>query len=186
MTIESSVQPLTGEEFQEASEYLTKTRDELVEAIADLSETQWTFRSSPERWSVGDNVEHLGIVETLFLQNTAALFDQLSMWQPGRQRLLDRDVVSMGINRGIKISAPERLLPSGTMRPQAAVARFLVARERTRDFLASTPDLRERFREHPVVGAIDIYQWVLLVGAHTERHRLQILEIKGDSQFPKS
>lgn len=186
MTIESTVPQLTAEELRNGFDYLNRTRDELIEIVADLSEAQWTFKPAAGRWSAGENVEHLGIVEGLFLKGVAAVFGQAPRYDEAeRVRVADMEIVAMGVNRGTRISAPERLAPSGTMRPQTAVARLLLAREHTREFLSTTPELRERYREHPVVGPIDGYQWVLLVAAHTERHRLQIAELKSDPRFPQ-
>ena len=183
MTIKSTVRPLTAAELQRASEYLKQTRDELIDTVADLSEAQWMFKPSSDRWSVGENVEHLGIVEGMFLNNVAPAFANAPVLET-HAPLPDADVIAMGKNRGTKLAAPERLFPSGTMRPQLAAARLLVVRERTREFLEAGPYLRERSLPHPVVGMIDGYQWVLLVAAHTERHRQQILELKSDPQFP--
>jgi hypothetical protein len=32
---------------------------------------------------------------------------------------------------------------------------------------------------------LDAYQWLLLLASHSERHTLQILEVKADPNFPK-
>jgi hypothetical protein len=33
---------------------------------------------------------------------------------------------------------------------------------------------------------LDGYEWLLFIGAHSERHTKQILEVKADPNFPKS
>jgi len=38
--------------------------------------------------------------------------------------------------------------------------------------------------DHPALGPLDGYEWVLAVAAHTERHTKQILEVKADANFP--
>jgi len=35
------------------------------------------------------------------------------------------------------------------------------------------------------MGMLDAYQWILLLSGHTERHTLQILEVKADPKYPK-
>lgn len=45
---------------------LTRTRDLIVEETKNLSPAQWAFKESPERWSINQVVEHLGIWELLF------------------------------------------------------------------------------------------------------------------------
>ncbi len=51
--------------------------------------------------------------------------------------------------------------------------------------MKTTPDLREHVTEGPV-GKLDAYEWLLFIGAHSERHTKQILEVKADAGFPKS
>jgi hypothetical protein len=46
----------------DALEYLIETRDGVLEAVKGLSEAQWRFRPSPDRWSGLENVEHLALV----------------------------------------------------------------------------------------------------------------------------
>ena len=45
---------------------LTRSRDELIRETKGLSEKQWNFKESPERWSINEIVEHLSIWELLF------------------------------------------------------------------------------------------------------------------------
>ncbi|MGI8819654.1 MAG: hypothetical protein ACR2ID_02090 [Chthoniobacterales bacterium] len=41
-------------------------------------------------------------------------------------------------------------------------------------------------RDHPALGMMDAYQWLLFNGAHCKRHTAQILEVRADAGFPKS
>jgi hypothetical protein len=62
----------------------------------------------------------------------------------------------------------------------------LESRARTIEFISTTQeDLRDHFMDHPVFKTLDTYQWILLTSAHMRRHTLQILEVKGDPNFPK-
>ena len=49
----------------------------------------------------------------------------------------------------------------------------------------SNDDFRDHLGPHPVFGALDGYQWILLLSAHSERHTKQIEEVKADPGFPK-
>ena len=35
-----------------------------------------------------------------------------------------------------------------------------------------------------VLGGMDVYQWFLMISMHSQRHILQIREIKGDPKYP--
>jgi hypothetical protein len=61
---------------------------------------------------------------------------------------------------------------------------FLANRDQTISFLKSSSDLREHRVDHPVLGSLDGYEWLLTIAAHSDRHTKQILEIKADPNFP--
>ena len=47
-------------------------------------------------------------------------------------------------------------------------------------------DLRAFAGPHPAFEMLDAYDWLLFLSGHTERHTLQIQEVKADPGFPKS
>lgn len=90
------------------------------------------------------------------------------------------------LNRANRLQAPERLLPTHRETPENLVKDFLQRRADTLAFVTSTKDsLRAHFLEHPLLGVLDTYQWVLLISGHMRRHTAQIVEIKSDPRFPK-
>jgi hypothetical protein len=52
--------------------------------------------------------------------------------------------------------------------------------------LKDTPGLRDHAVDRPVGTKWDAYEFILLIGAHSERHTKQIQEVKADPNFPKS
>ena len=69
--------------------------------------------------------------------------------------------------------------------PEAALKHFLESRQRTVELLKNTPDLRAHVVDSGLLGKIDAYERILFVGAHSERHTKQLLEVKADPNFPK-
>jgi hypothetical protein len=47
-------------------------------------------------------------------------------------------------------------------------------------------NLKERYWYHPATGTIDLYLTIVLIAAHSERHFLQIEEVKQHPAFPKA
>jgi hypothetical protein len=45
--------------------------------------------------------------------------------------------------------------------------------------------LKNHFTLHPAFGTINTYQLLLLLSGHSERHTLQIEEVKANPAFPK-
>jgi uncharacterized damage-inducible protein DinB len=183
---ESNVSTLSQAEIEEASRYLDETRDRLIEAVKSTNDSQWKFKPASGCWSIAENVEHIAIVENSFLKNVAARFHEAPAPQPGRDLAQeDRRARAEGVDRYKKFSAPERILPSGTWSREEAIERFAEARSHTVAFLRSSElNHRAHVISHPIIGALDAYQWVLLVSAHTERHLNQLLEVKADPEFP--
>ena len=82
--------------------------------------------------------------------------------------------------------APEIARPEGKCTDGGQLlAEFLKTRSRSAQFAAETrADLRSYTQHHGAFGELDCYQWLLLLGLHTERHARQIEEIKADAGFP--
>jgi hypothetical protein len=60
--------------------------------------------------------------------------------------------------------------------------KFLKLRAAMREYAAkTTDDLRSR---KLLEGNMDVYQWFLMISTHSQRHILQIREIKADPRYP--
>jgi hypothetical protein len=89
-------------------------------------------------------------------------------------------------NRSQKFTAPPQIQPNGRWRSaKELISEFDKEREKTVSYVKTTDvDLRAHFGENPLFGMIDGYQWIIFLNAHTNRHLLQIEEIKKDAGFP--
>jgi hypothetical protein len=140
-------------------------------------------RPSPGRWSAAQVVSHLGIVEA----SIAALF---------RQRLHEARAAGLGIDLD---TSP--ILPTLDLARLLDRERALVAGERSQppetpamdDALATLTRTRKMLRSavihadglalgdvtapHPFLGSLNLYRWLIFVGAHEARHTAQIREV---------
>jgi uncharacterized damage-inducible protein DinB len=184
----STAEPLTKAERDKVVQYLTTTRDQVMSEVSKLSDAQWNFKQGPDRWSVGEVVEHLALAEA-FLADTRqkvmagapATADQLAKAKP------QDDVVLKAIpDRTKKVQAPEPIQPKQRLGSRAQVmAAYSDRRAQTLAYAQKTADdLRSRVGDSPL-GPLDGYQWLLFVAAHNERHLGQIREVKADPKFPK-
>jgi hypothetical protein len=85
----------------------------------------------------------------------------------------------------------EEVAPRQTITdPQSALDNFLRARAATIDYVRTTKDdLRGHFAESPMGGFpsmrfTDAYQWLLRMSAHTERHLMQVHEVRRSDNYP--
>lgn len=186
-------QDLQPSERAHARQYLQHTRDGVVAATGGLSEAQWKFKPAPESWSIAEILEHMVLTQELILGPVCA---QLANAPPAPAdhdaKQVDALIVSAFPDRTSKFKGPEILTPAGRLTPSEAIERLSANCVRLSEYLESTPGLRQHAVESRPLKAIsngkfqamDGYQWVLAVAAHTERHTRQILEVKADAHFP--
>lgn len=172
-------------------EYLTTIRDQVLAESAKLTEAQWNFKTSPERWSVGEVVQHLALAEPFIfdlqqktVSGSPATAEQLAATK-GKDDMI-RKVIP---DRTKKAQAPEPLQPGKAQNlggQAAVVAAFQERRTKTIEYASKTKDdLRARVADSPL-GPLDGYQWLLFMAAHSERHLAQLREVKADPKFPKA
>lgn len=178
---------LTQTDRDKAMAYLEKTRQGVVDATKGLSPAQWNFKSAPDRWSVAEVTEHIALAEDLMrMLVTNKVMRAGPRQQPVDLAQLDEMVITMVPDRSKKRQAPDPLKPTNHFgSPEASLKHFMESRTTTEDFLKNTPDLREHAELSPLGKDLDAYEWILFIGAHSERHTKQILEVKADPNFPK-
>jgi len=181
---------LTPEERELALKSFQTTRDNFLKSIAGLSEKQWTFKPAPDRWSVAEVAEHIAVSESALF----GLVQKQIMSSPAtpdkRAQVKGKDeiVLERIPDRSHKAQAPEFLRPTGRWATEAELTKaFEESRAATMEYIRTTnDDLRDHFFDHPVLGTLDGYQWLLLISAHSARHTAQIEEVKADPNFPKN
>ena len=168
---------------------LHASRKMFLDATANLTPAQWSFKAGPDRWSIAECAEHIAAAEDFIW----GVVDRLVAGPASDPELVaktkgkDEMLVKMVPDRSQKFQAPEPIQPKKLLSdPTEYVARFKASRDKHIAYVDTTQDsLRDRVMAHPAAGPLDAYQWILLVSAHSERHVLQILEVKADPNFPK-
>jgi DinB superfamily len=180
-------QSLTSADRDSAVKYLEKTRDAVEASTKGLTSAQWTFKAAPERWSVAQVVEHLALAEDLFFDAVTQKVMNSPAGAPDRDfKKTDAALLANVPDRSHKRQAPDELVPTGRWSPQEALDHFVRSRARTIQYLQTTPDLREHVMDGPTGAPLDAYEWILLAGAHSERHEKQLEEVKASPKFPKN
>ena len=181
-------QEITAADRDKLVQHLTTTRDQVIAESAKLSDAQWNFKAAPDRWSVGEVVEHLALAETFLygahqkaMAGPAATAEQRAATK-GKEEIILKAIP----DRTKKVQAPEPLQPKTSLGGrQQAIAAFRDRRTATLTYATkTTDDLRSRVMDSPI-GPVDAYQWLLFVSAHSERHLAQLREVKAHAQFPK-
>jgi uncharacterized damage-inducible protein DinB len=180
---------MTTAERERAVSYLAQSRDKLLRTTRGLSREQLQFKPAPDRWSVAECLEHLIVVENRRITDGIPATLQQPVDSAKRSAFEGRDdeLVQLVAGRAQRVQAPEPARPTGRWPHDRLVPEFEAVRKRSTDLAASTDaDLRKHFSTHPLFGELDCYQWLLLVAAHSDRHRAQIEEVVASPGFPRA
>ena len=184
---------LESTDLKLAHECFDAARNRVTEATAGLSEAQWHFKPSADRWSVAENLEHMVIVQERVI---GRILQQLALGPaPAADRNseeIDAIVIEKIPDRSITAQAPEFIRPSGKLPPAEALERFRANYLRLIELARTTPDLRAHVLDAPPLRVVtngaftsmDGFQWILTVSRHDERHVRQILEVKASANYP--
>lgn len=178
-------QALSAADRDRGVKYLDQTRDAVVDATKGLSEAQWKFKAAPDRWSVAETLEHIAVSEEYILGQLKDNIMKGPAGAPDRDiAKTDAAVLAMIPDRSHKAQAPPALVPTGRWSSQETLDHFLKSRAATIEYMKTAPDLRAHVADSPLGMPLDGYEWLLFIGAHSERHTKQILEVKADPNFP--
>jgi hypothetical protein len=179
--------PAVGEQ-QKLVQHLQRTSEKFLKSVDGLSEAQWNFKAAPDKWSIAQCAEHITAAETLIRGAVEkGLATPLEAGQSAAELVKDDAILTMIVDRSKKFSAPEPLVPTqrfGT--PAATLEAFRTERAATLELAAGDADFRAHAVKHPGFGVLDTYGWMLFLSAHTERHTLQIEEVKAHPDYPKN
>ena len=180
--------PLTAKERKFASDFLTDTRNTLMDITKNLSEEQLKYKTAPDRWSVEDCVKHIAAAENgIWKMEDSIINSPVNPEKRSEIKNSDEQIIAMITDRTMKAQAPESIRPENTPYKsyQEAIKSFYESRDRLINFINTTDkDLRGHVVSFPI-GVFDSYQMVLFIGAHSKRHTLQIHEVMTDPGFPK-
>jgi hypothetical protein len=180
--VRATADPMTAGERQRLLAHLEMTESWLVSEIEGLSADQLKFRMTPESWTVMDVVEHLAVAEPQYWQQ---LQESLKATPgPIKPEATDAGILWYGIDRTNRQRTGEARVPRGRFdKVEGSLAEFRKLRATMREFAnATTEDLRGRMLKD---GNMDVYQWYLMISTHSQRHILQIREIKAHANYPR-
>ncbi len=166
--------------------HLDRTRELFLASIEGVSEEQWNYKPAEDRWSIAEVASHVTVSEEFILASlqafmeTAATPEQLAAAAGKNERISE-----LILDRSQKFQAPEPVLPAMEIgAPDELTADFGAKRLATSDFVAANADLADYVGPHPAFEELDLVGWVYFLSGHTERHTLQIEEVKADPGYP--
>jgi uncharacterized damage-inducible protein DinB len=179
---------MTNQERNYAVQFLKATEAGVLNAVNGLSDAQLKFKPAADKWSVEDCVKHIAAAEReLWAMATPALQQPANPAKRADIKFSDDALVKAVEDRTQKSKTFAALEPvnSPYKTSSEALNAFKESRAKLISFVKSNEqDLRNHVLVLPV-GTYDVYQFVLLIAAHTNRHTQQIEEVKANAGFPK-
>jgi uncharacterized damage-inducible protein DinB len=166
---------MSPQERSEIVELLESGRAELVAAAAGLPDVQAKTRPAPDRWSVLECIEHVTFVEGRFL---GRLQESPAGEQAAPDQAKEAAIVARALDRTNRLNAPEAIHPTGKYSSVAeALAAFNAMRDTTVQFAAEQgPRVYALSTTHPVLGALNGGEALMLIAGHGRRHTAQMRE----------
>jgi DinB superfamily len=166
---------------------LQSSEASFTSSIKGLTEAQWTYKPSPDSWSIQECAEHLILAEDLIFNEsqkvlkTAAVARLSNATSEG-----DRQIVDEMEDRSKKAKAPKVLQPKDSFpTPDSAIKEFQLRRDKTISYVKTTIDpVRIHVGDGPTGSPADVYQFLLELAAHSVRHTAQIREVKSAPGYP--
>ena len=175
--------PMTTGDRQRLIAHLEMTERWLDDEVKNLSDAQLKFKMTPESWSVEEVVMHLAIAEPQYWdQFTQSLARPV---QPDfKPQATDAGMLWYGIDRTNRTPTGEARVPRDQFPDmKASLASFKKLRaEMTKTAKETQDDLRGR---QFLTASQDLYQWFLMISTHSQRHIMQIREVKEHKDFPR-
>jgi len=141
-------------------------------------------KPSPDRWSVAEVIEHLSIVETRIGRVFGAKIEEARAAGSILEETDESPVVGTidmdrVLDRTRRIVTGEAARPTGALDADLAWAALERARQALCDSVRAADGLAlgAIVHPHPVLGPINLYQWIAFAGGHEARHAAQVIEL---------
>ena len=168
--------------LQELEQFLAERRVEVLTAVVTVPDPEHATMPAGT-WSVAAIVDHLRLTETsvskILHVTVSRLADGARPLETDTGSVLHRLDHATLANRDRRVEAPPMVQPRTDVALPVALAGLedsraaLLGSMREADGIA----LGNFSYPHPVLGPLDLYQWLLFLGLHESRHASQIREL---------
>jgi DinB superfamily len=165
--------------IDEVYERNDKVADRLEALIGSLDKEQLDRLPEAEKWTIGNIVEHVSIVESGMIRICSKLLREAEAEGKAADGMISATDSFMEKTVEIatlKLEAPEIVQPSGEGSIEESTERL----KESRQHLIELKSMFEQFNStdyrfpHPFLGELSAGEWLMLVGGHKLRHIKQI------------
>jgi hypothetical protein len=164
----------------EAMDYVEEKRKELLESFRGIPEEKLNYRVSEGSWTIAQILDHLRLVEggvARLVTKRAGQARAAGLREEDSAESIIRsfDPYAARLASAV-LQSPEPVRPRVDVSHAEALAGLESSREALRVAAGSANGLAlgEIKHTHPILGELDLYQWLIFLGGHEERHKKQI------------
>ncbi len=165
---------------------LIRSKEELIAETKDLSEEQWNFKESPDRWSINQIIEHICFWELIQMNDVSVSLRMGPLPQiPQRPDsvFIDPDPKRLKKNIATDYTKPfTYAVPLGNNEGKNNIIWYTKMRNESIDYLRTT---QENLRLYRVNFGPNIHQHYMMFFRHSFRHLGQIRDVKKHPGYPK-
>ncbi len=164
----------------ETMEYVEEKRTELLQSFAGVPRDRLMRRASAGGWSVAEILDHLRMVESGIARLIAKRAGRAREEGLGEEKSTESVLASFDRHRAkldaMTLQSPTPVQPRADADLNEALEGLETSRESLRAAVvgANGLSLGEIKHTHPLLGELDLYQWLIFLGQHEVRHKKQI------------
>ncbi len=165
---------------------LIRGKEEIIAESKNLTEEQWNFIESPDRWSINQIVEHICIWELLQIHEISRAlqigpFPDFDHYSPDSLFTIDTKATKKNI--ATEYTKPFTYgVPLGNNKGKDNVIWFTTLRDESIEYLKNET---KNIRQYYIYFGPNIHQGYLGIFGHTLRHLTQIRKVKEHPNYPK-
>jgi DinB superfamily len=167
---------------------LTRSKEALVKETQGLTDKQWNFKESPDRWSIKEITEHIGIWELLILHEISRALS--GGRQPELNKKAKPDSIYYGFITEDKAHIAEEYtkpftytVPMGLAEGKDYLAWVLKMRNESIEYIKTAKEDLRFYFHYP--GRPNVHQRYITMFGHADRHLRQIMKVKAHPNYPK-
>jgi hypothetical protein len=160
--------------------YVEEKRRALLKSFEGVPGERLCRRADPSGWSVAEILEHLRMVESgvarLITKRVAKAREEGLGEETATSSVMSSFAPHAAKLESGQLEAPALVRPPANVDISEALEGLETSREALRAAVVSADGLAigDIKHTHIVLGELDLYQWLIFVGHHEERHRKQI------------
>ncbi|MFS1513093.1 DinB family protein [Chengkuizengella sp. SCS-71B] len=156
-------------------EFVTEIRNKLIQSVEDLNDEQINQKQTNDDWSILQVLHHLYLTEHVIQAGFKHVI------QKNKQNQTTIKSFEIVTNRTIKREAPDYTQPTDQyMSKQEILSLLSESRDQLIGILNNIEDslLSHLSMSHPLLGRLNLDQYLEFIGIHEQRHIKQIEDLK--------